>query len=397
MSDRIGSQGINKRALDERSTSTVEPRSRKRHKADTNASFFADTTTDAAGAHQKYQSGSPEEEDDTAQQPAAPQLHMRSTAVIWEQQRGWWPTQYAPDNPNCPTIRTNMKAIIRKFIRAGLDPQEMWSEEGEGGCMVKAIRESQKGVVTGRLFKKVKLPTGLQPRKTESGNAKPTIQAPTGPYARVGSPTTPFPVSSSNSLTRWDKDEPAPNCTDCSIPITQSVQQINEAYSFGIHGNEDFPEGPIDPLGVTISRLKENGHLASIDIWRLVKLLNIQDDIHVFEPGFPSETSPLSLCQFLATQFIFFIHSGQHWSLGHLDISTQRLCHYNSARGIDINTENLENWVCRQFGLGLVYGGGITEKVLRHVTHALGAELTLNRSVHIRLMASTLVSWHCMS
>ncbi|KAK2670056.1 hypothetical protein RAB80_014193 [Fusarium oxysporum f. sp. vasinfectum] len=102
------------------------------------------------------------------------QNKRKRPAIDEEKQPGWWPRNYAPGNPRCTRILGGMRSLIRTYQKAGRDPNDMWKEDGEDGCMVKAIRELGQGRVTQRVFKRVKPPfvTVEKPTKRAVGTDK---------------------------------------------------------------------------------------------------------------------------------------------------------------------------------------------------------------------------------
>ncbi|SPJ86924.1 uncharacterized protein FTOL_11949 [Fusarium torulosum] len=151
-----------------------------------------------------------------------------------------------------------------------------------------------------------------------------------------------------------DETASSPSETPCegceSAPASTPIQ---------IHSDDKFTQEPTDSISATISRLRERQHLTSIDNWRIAKTFPTQHDLHIFEPGFPY--SPRSR-QVSSREYIFLLHSQDHWSLARLGMTTKKLHHYNSLRGIHMDFDSLTDWVQTQLGISLFYGDSIIEE-----------------------------------
>ncbi|KAG7419355.1 hypothetical protein Forpe1208_v003493 [Fusarium oxysporum f. sp. rapae] len=263
----------------------------------------------------------------------------RKRPAIDEQQPGWWPPNYAPGNPRCTRILGGMRSLIRTYQKAGRDPNDMWKEDGEDGCMVEAIRELGQGRVTQRVFKRVKLPfvTVEKPTKRAVGTDKRKLK-------REGSSAV-----ENNTHDESTDDLANPHSPSCQGDGDESASRDNHSM--------------LEPVRQTISRLRCNYKLWSDDISRCTKVLDPSaDKWHIFDPGYPFEESALSQRSLRANNIIFFINAKGHWSLCHLDRENGQLNHYNSLSGIEMPVGNLRSWVLKQPAINPSCGVTIQEK-----------------------------------
>ncbi|WKT54321.1 hypothetical protein QSH57_004905 [Fusarium oxysporum f. sp. vasinfectum] len=249
----------------------------------------------------------------------------RRGPAIDEQQPGWWPPNYAPKNPRCTRILGGMRSLIRTYQEAGLDPDDMWKEDGEDGCMVEAIRELGQGRVTQRVFKRVKLPfvTVEKPTKRAVGTDKRKLKREGGSAVE------------NNTHDESTDDLANPHSPSCQGDGDESASRDNHSM--------------LEPVRQTISRLRGNFKLRSDDISRCTKVLGPSaDKWHIFDPGYPFEESALSKRSLRANNIIFFINAKGHWSLCHLNRENGQLSHYNSLSGIEMPVGDLRSWVLKQ-------------------------------------------------
>ncbi|KAG6988811.1 hypothetical protein FocnCong_v001813 [Fusarium oxysporum f. sp. conglutinans] len=265
-------------------------------------------------------------------------------------QTGWWPENYAPKNKSCPHIQRQMNPIIKAYMKAGREPAEMWEADG---CMTKAVKGSKVKRVTQRIFAKVKLPDDVAEclkqlrEEKQKQNAKSVIENNTCDKA-TDAPVTAHYSSYQNhtgesapstSHTTMDHCSSGSHNTDHDIPPS-IISVASDATSHDI---------PTEPVSSTISRLKGDEWLQSVDIQRCTEVLqNIPHGWYIFEPGYPLKESITRRKRVSATDLIFFLSKSNHWSLCHLNTTTGHLHHYNSLSGIDMSVNRLRSWVSKE-------------------------------------------------
>ncbi|KAJ4248152.1 hypothetical protein NW762_012922 [Fusarium torreyae] len=242
---------------------------------------------------------------------------------------GWWPDQYAPENPDGKNIRGKMNSIIRQFRKDGRDPNDMWSEEGEGGLMVQAIRQSDRKIVTQRIFRDVEFSAA--------------------------------PVNHDNpaeATSRSINPESNDNATEASLALGSPFHESSHITAERCATPAHLPLGPLED---TVSTLENDLKLQSNDIGRCAMLFPRSLDWHVFEPGHPFGSETLSR-KLTATNLVFLINAKHHWSLCHLDMKRYCLDHYNSIGDMSMLVHSLKVWLEGQPGLELGQGIAIENK-----------------------------------
>ncbi|KLP15073.1 Uncharacterized protein LW94_7264 [Fusarium fujikuroi] len=235
-------------------------------------------------------------------------------------------------------------------MEAGRDPKEMWESDG---CMIKAVKATTTQRVTQRMFDNVQLPDDVavllkSSRKGEQKqNAKGAIEKSACDKA-TDAPVTAHSSSYRNhtgesalspSHTTTDRCSSGSHNTDHDTP--PNINYVaSDATTHGI---------PAEPVSSTISRLKGDEWLQSVNIQRCIEVFqNIPHDWHIFEPGYPVKESGTLRKPVHAIDLVFFLWKSDHWSLCHLNTDTGHLHHYNSLSSIDMSVNRLRSWVSRQ-------------------------------------------------
>ncbi|KAF4998623.1 hypothetical protein FGRMN_2949 [Fusarium graminum] len=99
----------------------------------------------------------------------------------------------------------------------------------------------------------------------------------------------------------------------------------------------------------TVEVLRQEKVLWSNHIWECVQSLNVPQDWKVFDPGFPfyneHHTSNRNRIASSPRNLVFFCHRKCHWSLCHVDTQSDKICHYNSAKDVQMPLRSLQNWL----------------------------------------------------
>ncbi|KAF4455913.1 hypothetical protein F53441_1850 [Fusarium austroafricanum] len=243
-----------------------------------------------------------------------------------------------------------MKLHIKCFNGVERDPEEMWEPDG---CMAKAIEGSQRKKVTQRVFDNLELPDDVAKylnrlrMERQKRNAKSVIENSTCDEA------TDAPVTAHYSSYQKHAGESAPSTSHttmghCSSGSHNTDDDIPPSIIY-VASDATSHDIPTEPMSSTISRLKGDKCLESVDILRCTKVFqDIPRGWHIFDPGYPLKESgprgqPLS-----AIDLIFFLNQSHHWSLCHLNTITGHLHHYNSLSGIDMSVNRLRSWVSKE-------------------------------------------------
>ncbi|KAH7208443.1 uncharacterized protein BKA55DRAFT_262193 [Fusarium redolens] len=267
---------------------------------------------------------------DSTDEARSSDLHKKPTT--WkrrrtdeEKQPGWWPQQYAPRNKNNRTLLAGMRRMIRIYKEAGRDPRDMWDENSKDGCMVKAAKQTRFGRLTAAVFQTVKPPFPIT-----NPNKKGAVGA-----AKRQAMLEDRSVAESNYSPSY-QDESDDNVDPRSPSSVIDVD--DDAASFQAEILADSVRG-------TIARLNDDSMLRSDDISRCTKLLDLTDEWHIFDPGYPSEGSVLQRLETRANNFVFFLIAKCHWSLCHLERKSGQLNHFNSMRHTEMPVSGLVSWV----------------------------------------------------
>ncbi|KAF4947135.1 hypothetical protein FSARC_14040 [Fusarium sarcochroum] len=268
-----------------------------------------------------------------------------------------------------------MNALIKKYTKAGLDPVEMWNEEGEGGVMVKAIRNSREARVTQRVFDRLQLPDNFNTPKAH--RKLPRKKAKRSHKAQDEIEVEDEDDDESDAENKHKSDvfssEPTSITLDNDSRISFHFDQsaFPNATLGSLTVTIDRPSGGLTVSGSvqgTVFRLHHDKQLQSTDIARYTELFPIGPGWHIFEPGYPFKHSIMSSRELLATNFIFILNDHHHWSVCHLDQVSCRLHHYNSAEFIAMPIDRLKKWAEGQAALGITQDITIVEQLqLRHL------------------------------
>lgn len=278
-------------------------------------------------------------------------------------QPGWWPARYAPKNPNDPNCISGMKKAIKMCIRLGRDPEELWREGDPSGIMIEAIRQHTKqGVVTQRVFPHaIKMILDLSPRKTLDPPKERTRRD-----NETNKALESFAVSHRDTGLVQGSFYESDSETSCAIPPSGIVVKTStdELSMVEVDSNAIFDLPYTDSLGDSVSRLRSNEMLKSIDIQRCEKFFPRESGWHVFEPGFPFSDSVMSSNKVWPRNLVFFCHASKHWSLYHLDTAGGVLHHYNSLKGTEMPVEHVKAWIERNLKLEQ----GVNIRIVEEVT-----------------------------
>ncbi|RKL16214.1 hypothetical protein BFJ72_g15334, partial [Fusarium proliferatum] len=263
-----------------------------------------------------------------------------------QKQPGWWPEEYAPENPNCPVIVSRMNKVIRNCKGAKYPVENIWDDDG---FMVKAIQQAKQTRVTQRTFNRLEYPFPLGKSKKGVAKAGPELQRNssnvTGSHTQhvaTDAPALPLPDQ--------DGSDESPLSSKDSMSGSQNDRlSTSPNRPLSVDSDKSFPALPtLPPVSETISHLRGSDWLTDSDMLRCVKLLKASDEWHIFDPGYPSEASKLSgTNKVYANNLIFFINAKLHWSLCHLDRQIGQLKHYNSLPW-KMPVDVLKSWILEQ-------------------------------------------------
>jgi hypothetical protein len=303
----------------------------------------------------------------------------------------WYPSKHKPQNPDCPRILSGMCNLSPRWVKLGRNVNDLWEENG---LMEQSINLTGKkrfgqvsmlrakellGVVERDMAQKKEARDFEPPLKRERATTTSESQLTSSNTPAIDAPSD-MPEHNTNvaaeSSSIFDSSLEICNFTGVVIlpPRDPSTRESPPASSPKptSHEHSSSPNfgTPSQPRGLemsTVDVLRQGGMLWSNHIWECVQSFTIPLGWKVFDPGFPFTnenhvgnrdriiTSPRHL--------VFFCHSGNHWSLCHVDTQSNEICHYNSSEGIVMPLNSLQTWLKAN---KIESGMNITEKVRRN-------------------------------
>ncbi|RSL94069.1 hypothetical protein CEP52_012874 [Fusarium oligoseptatum] len=295
--------------------------------------------------------------------------------MIPDRRPGWWPSRYAPQNPDDRNCVSGMSSVLKKWAELKRDPEELWKEDDPPGVMIEAIRKhTSKHVVTQRVFMRAKkmirelypqaplvTPRGRLGRAT--GNHNPDGIA---PAERLESPGPgPGPGSKADGvsgLTQGPSHGSGSESKNLAINPSEVLlgAPADELSIVEVDSNATFALPHTDSLEHTTSQLRTNMMLKSIDLQRCVTVFHRDADWHTFDPGFPFHGSVISANKKWPRNLAFFCYESKHWSLCHLDTANGLLHHYNSLKHTEMPVDQVKIWIEKNLKLE----GGVKVRVV---------------------------------
>ncbi|RSL96495.1 hypothetical protein CDV31_013450 [Fusarium ambrosium] len=224
--------------------------------------------------------------------------------MIPDRRPGWWPSRYAPQNPDDRNCVSGMSSVLKKWAELKRDPEELWKEDDPPGVMIEAIRKhTSKHVVTQRVFMRAKkmirelypqapLVTPRERLGRATGNHNPDGIAPAERLESPGPGPGPGPGSKADGvsgLTQGPSHGSGSESENLAINPSEVLlgALADELSIVEVDSNATFALPHTDSLEHTTSRLRTNMMLKSIDLQRCVTVLHRDADWHTFDPGFP--------------------------------------------------------------------------------------------------------------
>ncbi|RSL40240.1 hypothetical protein CEP53_013491 [Fusarium sp. AF-6] len=62
--------------------------------------------------------------------------------MIPDRRPGWWPSRYAPQNPDDRNCVSGMSSVLKRWAELKRVSEELWKEDDPPGVMVEAIRKA---------------------------------------------------------------------------------------------------------------------------------------------------------------------------------------------------------------------------------------------------------------